>query len=238
MLAFPERVHRTEPAGSLIDSFALSCLRSGVVFFLFLAYPLLIFLSVRWQLPWLGMLALLAIGAHILWPALLRARPWAWLMILILATAGVWAVFSGDGRALAQLVPILIFLMLALFFGRTLMGDSLPLVTRIAAGVRNIPLERATQDMAPALLRYTRRVTVLWTGVFLILAGGNLLMLWLAPPLPWPYVVNAANFVIVIGLLGGEYLYHSRRYPDTEHNNFLDFIRDVAKFDYHSLLDD
>lgn len=204
---------------------------------LLLVYPLLIFLSVRWQLPWLGMLALLAFGTQLLWPALKRARRWAWLMMLILATAGIWTVFSGDGRALAQLVPILIFLMLALFFGRTLVGDSLPLVTRIAAGVRNIPLERAAQDMAPALLRYTRRVTVLWTGVFLILAGGNLLMLKLAPPLPWPYVVNAANFVIVIGLLGGEYLYHSRHYP-AEHNNFLHFIRDVAKFDYHSLLDD
>jgi hypothetical protein len=84
---------------------------------------------------------------------------------------------GGDGRALPQLVPILIFLMLALFFGRTLVGDSLPLVTRIAAGVRNVPLERAAQDMEPPLLRYTRRVTALWTGVFLILAGGNLLVL-------------------------------------------------------------
>lgn len=205
---------------------------------LLLVYLLLIFLSVPWQLPWLGMLALLAFGAHILWPALLRARPWAWLMMLILGAAGAWAVFSGDGRALVQLVPVLIFLMLALFFGRTLVGDSVPLVTRIAAGVRDIPLQRTAQDMEPALLRYTRRVTVLWTGVFLILAGEDLLMLWLAPPLPWPYVVNAANFVIVLGLLGGEYLYHSRHYPNAKHNNFLDFIRDVAEFDYHSLLDD
>lgn len=205
---------------------------------LLLAYPVLIFLSLRWQQPWLGVLALLGFGLQVLWPALRARRGWAWLMMLILAAGGSWAAFSGDGSALVQMVPVLIFLMLALFFGRTLIGASVPLVTRIAAAARDISPSRAGEEMAPALLRYTRRVTALWTGVFLVLAVEDLFMLWLAPPLPWPYLVNVANFFIILALLVGEYLYHSRRYPNPKHHNFLDFVRDVAQFDYHSLLDD
>ncbi len=205
---------------------------------LLLAYPLLIFAAVRWQLPWLGMLALLGFGAQVLWPVLRQGKPWAWLMMAVLAAAGGWSVLTGDGRALLQLVPVMIFLLLAVFFGRTLLGGSVPLVTRIAAAARDIPHERILQDMQPALLRYTRRVTQFWMCLFLIFAAEDLFLMWLAPPLPWPYIINAVNFSIVFSLLVGEYLYHSRRYPNPKHNNFLDFARDVAQFDYHSLLDD
>lgn len=205
---------------------------------LLLAYPLLIFAAVRWQCPWLGMFALLGLGVHLLWPALVRLRLWALIAMLMLAAAGAWVVATGDVSALLQLAPILIFVLLALFFGRTLTGNSVPLVTRIAAAARDIPADRARQEMAPELWRYTWRVTAFWAFMFLLFAIEDLFMLWLSPPLPWPYLVNVANFVIVLTLLVGEYLYHSRRYPNPKHKNFLDFARDVAQFDYHSLLDD
>ncbi len=205
---------------------------------LLLAYPLLMILSVRWQQPWLGSLALLGLGAQLLWPALRKAKRWAWLMMLMLLAMGAWVVILGDGRALIQLVPMMVFLLLAVFFGRTLLPGSVPLVARIAASARDIPPTLVHEQMPPELLRYTRKVTAFWAAMFVFFAAEDLGMLWLSPAMPWPYLINVANFVIILSLLVGEYLYHSRRYPNPKHNNFLDFVRDVAQFDYHSLLDD
>ena len=205
---------------------------------LLLVYPLLIFAAVRWQLPWLGSLALLGLGLQLLWPALQRRQTWARLMMVIITAAATWVVLTGDSNALPQLAPVLVFILLALFFGRTLRAPSVPLVARIAAAARDIPAGRERQDMEPALWRYTWRVTCFWTLMFLAFAVEDLIMLWLAPAMPWPFVVNLVNFALILLLLVGEYLYHSRRYPNPKHRHFLDFARDVARFDYHKLLDD
>ncbi len=189
-------------------------------------------------MPWLGALALLGLGLHVFAPALKKKQFWAWLMVAILLIAGAWAVIIDDSRALIQLVPIMVFLMLAVFFGRTLMGHSVPLVTRIAAAARDISPENILAEMPGDVLRYTRGVTMFWTAMFLFFAAEDLFMLWLALPMPWPLVVNISNFAIMLMLLVGEYLYHSRRYPNPKHHSFLDFAQDVAKFDYHSLLED
>lgn len=205
---------------------------------LLLVYPLLIIVAVRWDYPWLGSIALVGLGFQLLWPALQRRQGWAaWMMSIILMVA-TGIVVTGDSAALPQLLPVTIFLMLSLFFGRTLRSGSVPLVARIAGAARDIQPDRIMQDMEPRLWRYTWRVTCFWTLVFLALAIEDLVMLWLAPPMPWPFVVNLLNFSVILLLLLGEYLYHSRRYPNPKHNNFLDFARDVARFDYHKLLDD
>src|SRR5688572_6735921 len=68
---------------------------------------------------------------------------------------------------------------LAWFFGRTLLAGREPLITRIA--------RVSDPGLAPALCRYTRRLTAVWCGYFVLaastfllwgeaLAGGGLLV--------------------------------------------------------------
>jgi uncharacterized membrane protein len=59
-------------------------------------------------------------------------------------------------------VPTLVLLWLAFFFGRTLRPAAVPLIERIA--------RVGKPDLSPALCRYTRRLTVMWTSYFVVAA--------------------------------------------------------------------
>lgn len=92
--------------------------------------------------------------------------------------------------------------------------------------------------MDPKVLRYTRRVTLMWTVVFGLMVLQSLWVSFHSVPAGWGLIIDVANFGFVLLLLGGEYLYHSRRYPNPRHKNFLDFARDVAQLDYARILVD
>ncbi|MBS0447463.1 MAG: hypothetical protein JSR59_16100 [Proteobacteria bacterium] len=57
----------------------------------------------------------------------------------------------------------LVLLWLAAVFGRTLIGDTTPLIERIA--------RRSTPELPPALCRYTRRLTAIWCAYFVLAAA-------------------------------------------------------------------
>jgi uncharacterized membrane protein len=59
-------------------------------------------------------------------------------------------------------VPTLFLVWLAFFFGRTLRPGAVPLIERIA--------RVGKPDLSPALCRYTRRLTAMWTFYFLVAA--------------------------------------------------------------------
>ena len=204
---------------------------------LLLVWPALVFVSVYSAQPWLGCIALLGLGAQFLWPALSRQRGWAWLGMGLIAAVAVTVAAYGEARVYLHALPVLIFLMLALFFGRTLRSGSVPLVTRIAAAARHIEPQDIDQ-MPRDVYGYTRKVTWFWTLGFVFFALEDLLLLSLQLPTALAVLINLGNFVLVSVLLTVEYLYHSRRYPNPSHRHIGDFIRDVARYDYRQLFDD
>ena len=197
----------------------------------------MVFVSIRWQLPWLGCIALIGLGAQFLWPALASRRPWALLGFGMICVVAITVALGGEPRIYLHALPILVFLLLALFFGRTLVGDRIPLVTRIAAAARHIELEDI-HTLQPEVYRYTRRVTWFWTLGFLFFAVEDLVLLGLDLPARTAVAINIGNFVVVSILLVVEYLYHSRRYPNPTHRHVGDFIRDIARYDYRQLFND
>ena len=204
---------------------------------LLLVWPALVLASIYWHLPFLGCVALIGLGAQFLWPALRRRRPWAVLGFVLIALAGFVLALHGEPRLYLHALPVLIFLLLALFFGRTLLGNSIPLVTRIAAAARHIELHNV-DSMQPELYRYTRRVTLFWTLGFVFFAVEDLVLLGLNLPPQTAVLINLGNLIVVMLLLVIEYLYHSRRYPNPTHRHIGDFIRDIARYDYRQLFYD
>jgi len=65
-------------------------------------------------------------------------------------------------EGLLRAVPVAGLMVLAVFFGRTLRRGETPLIERIA--------RVGTPDLSLALRRYTRRLTALWSGWFLVAA--------------------------------------------------------------------
>lgn len=106
--------------------------------------------------------------------------------------------------------------MLGYFFGQTLAKGAKPLVTRMAETVRG--------TLSPAMLRYTRQVTVAWTVFFagITLVSGLLFMF--APLEAWSIFANLLSLPLLALMFGVEYLVRLKRLPHDKHN-LLDSLR-------------
>ncbi len=162
-----------------------------------LAYPLAVYFGMRHH--GIGALALLLFGMALLRLAFTRQLQWlavaAGAALLALAA---WA--SGDALPL-KLYPALVNAVLLLVFGASLLRP--PTVVERIARLRE-------PDLSPRGVAYTRRVTQVWCGFFLL--NGTLALataLW-APAHVWT-LYNGLVAYLLIGLLAaGEWLVRRR----------------------------
>lgn len=186
-----------------------------------LAYPVLVHLSVLTGSPPVAGLALVALYGGFAWPALARRRPWAWLGLVVAAGASAWLVRQGAELYALYLPPIVLPAMMALWWAPTLRAGRTPFVTRIATAIRG--------PLSPEHAAYTRGVTVLWVGVFVVLAlAGALTAAWGSPAL-WSHVTNLFSPLLIGLVFAVEYAYRRRRLRHESHPDFLTFLRQVAR---------
>lgn len=107
----------------------------------------------------------------------------------------------------AKLIPVMIQLLLFVFFGRTLVHGP-PLIERFVR--LDYPV------FPPGISEYCRQLTQVWTGYFgfntLVCAG---LAIW-APASWWALYTGCLIFVLMVVLMVGEYVYRHWRFPELE----------------------
>lgn len=114
-----------------------------------------------------------------------------------------------------RVLPTLVLLWLAWFFGRTLRAGEMPLIERVA--------RVAKPALSPALVRYTRLLTALWCAYFVAAA-----LLNLAADLGFSRVsvgvaaTSAAFFVVEYGLR--RLLFPGEYFP-----NLIEQVRDTVR---------
>lgn len=128
--------------------------------------------------------------------------------------AGLAMVAHAGPPQLARLVvlpPVLINAALAITFGRTLIGNNEPLISRFAR------LNRGG-SLPPQLVSYTRRLTALWMVYFVAMAvlaiaivGGDLAV--------WSWVVTVGGPVSAILLFLADHALRSVLYPQFGHHS-------------------
>ena len=163
---------------------------SGVAGYAWLAWSSLV-CGVALALPWKAGLALAL--------ALIGPMPWipaAWLLAV---------------------PPVVIYLALAVWFGRTLLPGRVPLISRFAS------LERG--DLEPVLARYTRRLTAIWTAFFLAMATLAAVLAVLADGHTWSLFTNGLSYLLMGVLFFGEYAYRRLRYSEFRHASLPRMIR-------------
>lgn len=204
-----------------------------------LAYPLLAHGAAALDSGALALAAAALLLLVLLAPALRRGAPAAWLALLPAGAALAW-LFSSD-HALLPLyaAPVALNGLVAWLFGRSLRAGATPLVERIARLLHGAPLE-------PALVRYTRRVTLGWTVLLLLLALVNAALALLAvpdgvlaaagitPPFPvprntWSLFANLLNYAIVALAFTGEFLWRRQRFPEHARGGLAAFAGRVAR---------
>ncbi len=195
-----------------------------------LAYPMLVHLGVMLERPLLQWLALLALALAVLLPRLRAAVGVALVGVLLALSA--WLVFAHAGArwqpwagGLAFAVPVVLHGLLFWAFARTLRAGAEPLVTAIG--------RRARGPLSPALERYTRGVTLLWTLLFALLLVLSLLLPFVSMPL-WSWCTNVLNYLVVAVVIALEYLVRRRRFPEADHPDFLSYLRILVRADVRS----
>jgi len=204
------------------------------------AYPVLAHGASMVGSATLTLASVVALAAAILFRPLTDGRRWARIALPLAALAilGLWRL---DAAALVLFVPpVLLNAFLAWLFGHTLARGSTPLIERVVRLLQppSLPFE-------PGVIDYARRLTQLWTGLFLFLGTTNLVLAALATPgglfettgirapvtvrlETWSLFANALNYLIVAAVFLAEFAYRRRRFPGRPYRNLLDFLRRTA----------
>lgn len=190
-------------------------------------------------------LALAALGALILLPAFgsphASARMFAalallaWLLLLVLLTE------AGLDTLLLSLPPVLLPLLLATVFARTLQAGREPLITRFVRLTEGV--EQASR---PDVRRYTRRLTAAWVGLLVALTltaavlaalrvpEGWLVLAGIHPPIAapmavWSAWVNGWAYAVPPLAIAGELALRRWLLPDGPPMRPLHFIYQLAR---------
>lgn len=107
--------------------------------------------------------------------------------------------------------------MLGAAFGLSLRAGHTPLITLLAS--------RVHRELTPAMVDYTRAVTLAWTLEFALVVVGSLALYAWAPLAWWSLWANVATPVLAIGLFVGEYLLRYRLHPEFERVTLADAVR-------------
>lgn len=121
-----------------------------------------------------------------------------------------WYAAATTGYALF-LPSLAVNLLLAWFFGRTLVAGRVPLVTSLARVVHAVPA------LPPAIERYTRAVTATWCAFFVAMAAVSAALAAFAPLAIWSLFANVAAAPLAAAMFVGEYAYRRRRVKNHQH---------------------
>jgi uncharacterized membrane protein len=149
------------------------------------------------------------------------SRPGAlvWLAAIVVLGGLVWAWprLQNPVSWLYFLQHISITGVLGLIFGRSLVRQRQPLCTVFAEVVH--------EKMTPAVIRYTRQVTIAWTLFFVACATISVLLFFLAPIEAWSVFANILMLPLVGAMFIVENEVRKRVLPPQDHVGVLAAVR-------------
>jgi uncharacterized membrane protein len=107
---------------------------------------------------------------------------------------------------LAHGLPLLVNLALMIYFGRTLLPNREPLITRFC----RVEYGGRVPD---AFVRYTRMLTLIWTALFAVFAAECAVPFAVPSMLSWLVPLNLLNGGIVALFFLGEHVFRTWRFP-------------------------
>lgn len=154
---------------------------------------------VLWRMParWLGALLGAAVLGGLVW---------------------FWPFLTGQVALLFYLEHLGVYLLLSVFFGRSLAGPDESLVTRMARSVHGGVL-------SPAQAVYTRKVTLAWCVFFAGMALVSTLLFLLAPTVVWSTFANLLGGPLIALMFVGEFLWRRRVLPEEKPATMADAVR-------------
>lgn len=148
-------------------------------------------------------------------------QAYKWLAAgLFLLSLIIVAVLIYKTQFVVFLPPVLIPLVLAYAFGKTLMAGQTAFITVIAQKIRTTPLVEKEK-------KYTRFITYMWVLFFLFLAIESMVVAAVYDVETWSYITNFLNYILVVFFAMFEYLLRRIVLHRLEHPGFISFIKQL-----------
>ena len=132
--------------------------------------------------------------------------------------AWVWPQLRENGALLHYVEHVGTNLAFAVVFGRTLAAGHEPLITQLARFAH-------PEGLSPIKLRYTRQVTVAWTGFFIATAAVSTSLFLLAPAAVWSVFANFLMRPLILAMFAAEHLCRQLVLPPADRASIADTIR-------------
>ena len=132
--------------------------------------------------------------------------------------AWAWPQLRENGALLHYVEHVGTNLAFAVVFGRTLGAGHEPLITQLARFAH-------PEGLSPAKLRYTRQVTLAWTGFFIATAVVSSGLFLLAPAAVWSVFANFLTLPLILLMFVVEHLCRYLVLPPVERGGIADTIR-------------
>lgn len=130
-----------------------------------------------------------------------------------------------QGVNLMQIMPVVINGLLCALFVTSLGQDRTPLITRLASIMRG--------GIMPApVVVYTRRVTLVWSLFFCMLAVSSLLLAVFASLETWSLFANLLSYLLIACLFLAEYFFRRWYLGALIDYSFADFFKGLFRLDY------
>lgn len=169
---------------------------------LIVAYPLIIYLLLSYQVAWLGALLVFSM---IVWKLQHRKNWLLWTCLLLGGVLVAARLFGSD--AILKMSPLIIHASLFFIFTQSL--NSTPMIERFAR------LDIG-DDLPAGVTDYCRKLTLLWAGFFAAnIAGCVWLALW-GDDRTWVLYNGLIVYLLIGALLLGEYLWRRIAFPEMD----------------------
>jgi uncharacterized membrane protein len=201
-----------------------------------IGYPITAHIAVARESVALTAAAIMMLASAALIPAVFAKQIGAWIAIGLIAIGCAWLAEHGTDVVPLFFPAIVVPAFLLWLFGHTLLAGRTPLIARIVRLTHPRPAE-----IEPAVLVYARKLTIVWTVIFVAITTinftlaafseprGLLLAIGVHPPITvpmelWSWFANLASYLFVATFFLLEYAYRKRRFPDQPFRNFFDFL--------------
>lgn len=188
---------------------------------LLLAYPVSLHISIQFHQLWLGSYLVIGLIALVSLSLLQQRKIYALAVLTGCISLALITTRLGDMQTLIFWPPIIINLILGLYFLRTLMPGQTPLITWFATQLGSV--------LGSEEKRYTRRVTQVWVGILFLLAIESTLLAIYAPLPLWSLFTNVINYIIVFITFVIEYWVRIRRFPARRHRSLIGFLISLTR---------
>jgi uncharacterized membrane protein len=170
--------------------------------------------------PWVVLLAgapMVIVGFSFARESGRGALLWLLAIAAIAALAWAWPRLQNPVGWLYFVQHVTINAVLGLIFGRTLMERRQPLCTVLASKVH--------EQMTPALMRYTRQVTLAWMLFFLVSVALSILLFFFASIEIWSMFANLLSLPLIVAMFVVENEVRKRVLPPQDQLGVLAAVR-------------